>query len=432
MKKKPHIVILAKGTSSWIGGREYTRNLLEAIFAFRMGTGREFDVSLMVSSEAEAGEFSVSSSELKTVAVADYRGPRFALFRRLRWKAMRVAGLSFNPRLQERLLLMGATFVYPCMTAPSGLQPFASAEWIPDFQFKHYPQGSNPLEVSARRRQFRHIAENAQRIVLSSEMAEADCVELYPQTRERTSILRFRVSSRLINIRSDPVTTIVKYHLPRRYFIVSNILAPTKNHEVVLDALLALRTDGIYIPVVFTGDIHDYRNPGFYNRFLAGIQERNLHKMVRVLGLIPRTDQMDLLRGSVASVQPSLFEGWHTGVEEARLLGKPIILSNIPVHREQDPPKGVFFDPASSADLARAMRHLWETEAIGYIKSSEMHAVRSYERLRIEFGREFAALAGIDGASIASTPAPRSCKSPFNRGQSVCSAEPVISSNEKG
>ncbi len=42
-----------------------------------------------------------------------------------------------------------------------------------------------------------------------------------------------------------------------------------------------------------------------------------------------------LLAHAVAVINPSRFEGWSSSVEEAKALGKPLIVSDIPVHREQ-------------------------------------------------------------------------------------------------
>jgi glycosyltransferase involved in cell wall biosynthesis len=55
----------------------------------------------------------------------------------------------------------------------------------------------------------------------------------------------------------------------------------------------------------------------------------------RVLGVIPRQDMMVLLAHSGGVLNPSRFEGWSTTVEEAKALGKALMLSDIAVHREQ-------------------------------------------------------------------------------------------------
>jgi glycosyltransferase involved in cell wall biosynthesis len=58
-------------------------------------------------------------------------------------------------------------------------------------------------------------------------------------------------------------------------------------------------------------------------------------------------------------INPSRFEGWSSTVEEAKGMGKRVILSNIPVHREQNPPGAVFFEPDDSSALAAAMANYW-------------------------------------------------------------------------
>jgi glycosyltransferase involved in cell wall biosynthesis len=66
------------------------------------------------------------------------------------------------------------------------------------------------------------------------------------------------------------------------------------------------------------------------------------------------------MQNSVALINPSLFEGWSSSVEEAKSLGKRIILSDIPVHKEQDPPGGRFFFPDRAESLADLMQEILE------------------------------------------------------------------------
>jgi glycosyltransferase involved in cell wall biosynthesis len=76
---------------------------------------------------------------------------------------------------------------------------------------------------------------------------------------------------------------------------------------------------------------------------------------MRLLGRVPYADVVGLMRASTAVLNPSLFEGWSTTVEEAKSLGKRVLLSDIPVHREQDPPGGLYFDPHAPEALAGAI-----------------------------------------------------------------------------
>ena len=66
------------------------------------------------------------------------------------------------------------------------------------------------------------------------------------------------------------------------------------------------------------------------------------------------------MRHSLAVIQPSLFEGWSTVVEDARCLGKKMSLSDFPVHLEQNPPGSVFFERNSPQELANLIGEWWE------------------------------------------------------------------------
>ncbi len=73
---------------------------------------------------------------------------------------------------------------------------------------------------------------------------------------------------------------------------------------------------------------------------------------MRFLGFLPRADQLALMAGAVAVVQPSLCEGWSTVVEDAKALGRHVIASDIAVHREQLATGADFFAPDDAEALA--------------------------------------------------------------------------------
>jgi glycosyltransferase involved in cell wall biosynthesis len=64
------------------------------------------------------------------------------------------------------------------------------------------------------------------------------------------------------------------------------------------------------------------------------------------------------MKYSIALINPSLFEGWSSTVEEAKSLGKRIILSDIPIHREQNPPGGLYFKSDDPEMLAKHMKDI--------------------------------------------------------------------------
>jgi len=58
-------------------------------------------------------------------------------------------------------------------------------------------------------------------------------------------------------------------------------------------------------------------------------------------------------------LNPSLFEGWSTTVEEARSLGVRLVVSDLPVHREQLGSAADFFNPHDPQAIAATLRTAW-------------------------------------------------------------------------
>ena len=81
---------------------------------------------------------------------------------------------------------------------------------------------------------------------------------------------------------------------------------------------------------------------------------------VHILGLVPKLDQIALLRGALAVVQPTAFEGGPGGgaVFDAVALGVPSLVSAIPVNREIEEHVTHYFPLDDVPALAAAMREV--------------------------------------------------------------------------
>ena len=99
--------------------------------------------------------------------------------------------------------------------------------------------------------------------------------------------------------------------------------------------------------------------PEYADRLKREIERRGLSSQVYFLGLLDRETQIQIMRASAAVVQASLFEGWSALVEDARALGKRVFVSDIPVHREQEPADASTFDPERPEALADLLERAW-------------------------------------------------------------------------
>jgi glycosyltransferase involved in cell wall biosynthesis len=132
------------------------------------------------------------------------------------------------------------------------------------------------------------------------------------------------------------------------------------------------------------------RHPEYKEEVFKYIQDNNLSDRIFVLGLVDFADVYALIRQSCCVLNPSLYEGWSTTVEETKTLGKPMILSDLEVHREQNPPQTAYFEPKNADTLAEAMAKAWRLYPAGPNGLMEAAAAQDYPNRSRQFAQDFA------------------------------------------
>ena len=121
---------------------------------------------------------------------------------------------------------------------------------------------------------------------------------------------------------------------------------------VLLLALARLKKQGIKKHLAITGKFPRASDSPYLAELHSIIEENELHDQISLLGIIPRNDQINLMKYSQAVLQPSLFEGWSTVIEDAISLQVPVIASDLPVNIEQLQETGTYFKPHDDQQLA--------------------------------------------------------------------------------
>lgn len=228
--------------------------------------------------------------------------------------------------------------------------------WWADLQEKYYPEYFTPLQRFSRTLRARLILKNCDNLVLSSNAVLDDFRKFYRIRKE----MRINIFHFVSVIRSDADQSIEtlkqKYGLPDEYFMVSNQFHMHKNHRVLLMALSKLKADGVRKHIAFTGKLPAARNSPYLNELHSIMNDNKLHDQVTMLGLIPRSDQLVMMRHSQAVIQPSLFEGWSTVIEDAKSLQVPVVASNLKVNIEQLGERALYFDPHDPDELAKILK----------------------------------------------------------------------------
>jgi len=224
--------------------------------------------------------------------------------------------------------------------------------WYADLQHKYYPEFFTKLKILERTSRIKFILKNSNDLVVSSK-AVADDFDKFFRFKENLNIHIFHFASVIDNLTLVSIEELrIKYNLPSEYFMISNQFYKHKNHKVLLDAIAILNEKGVRINLVFTGKLPDKADSQYIRDLYDVIISKHLNDQIKFLGIISRNEQLVLMKHSQAVLQPTLFEGWSTVIEDAISLQVPVIASNLPVNVEQLGQNGVYFDPHDPSELS--------------------------------------------------------------------------------
>lgn len=375
------IGIFMIGSREWMGGVSYVENLVKAVRLLPM---HEQPRLFLISGEANLAALEQHTRFLHLFDGFCYCGRRCN-------EVSQLVSVPCYPFSGYAELFSHIDFCF--LGADAELDGYPSAAWIPDFQFLHLPELFSDEECQVRTAWIRDRARHTSLIVLSSRDAEQDFGRLVPDATTQTRILHFHTLPDDGLLQGDPNKVQQKYGMPDRFLLCCNQFWMHKDHATLFRALALLREVGMVVHLACTGSTDDYRNRGYFDELQQLIHELKITDQVQILGHIPRSDQMQLMRRSLCMVQPSLFEGWSTVVEDARALGKTLVLSDIAVHREQEPDYAAYFEKSNAFALAAQLNKLLPLMQPGPHMVRETVAISESLQLAKGFGRCFCSIA---------------------------------------
>jgi len=352
-----NILFIANGGKEWIGGLYYVKNIIYTLFKNDMISS---SVNIYILVKKENTDLFRSFLKYENVIILQYNNIFFNKF------IKKISGKIFDKILDLELLhkmkILKVDYIYPVNSYPYLFLENKCIFWIPDFQHIHLPEMFSKKEIRLRNKAFKYIAENHKYLILSSKDSFNDYKSLYPKRINGVEILSFQsdIEDEIKDIDNKfIIDTIKKYNLPSKFIFLPNQFWKHKNHIIAFKAVnYVVNKNKINICLVCTGNTTDYRNQEHFNNLKKYIEDNNLEKNIRILGFISRKDQLALMKASIAVLQPSLFEGWGTVVEDAKALNKRIIMSDIDVHYEQKNDNCIIFKKNSYIALGNIILNL--------------------------------------------------------------------------
>lgn len=348
--------IVLMPNDNWLGGIHYYRNLIRAVnslpdrqieFVAITDTGRDVE---------QLKDFQCS----EVVMTQLFKRYSFA------WFIRKISAKLFkNDFLLSALLRKHNIAVLTHSGWLGKNAKIPTIGWIPDFQHRHLPNFFTKNELKVRNKTFLETCHLCTKVIVSSHDALKDLQQFSPESTSKAVVMQFAVppkkqDTKLISL--DELKS--RYGFESSFFLLPNQFWAHKNHKVVIDALALLKMNNDKVTVLATGNTSDYRQPGFFETLVQQVEAKDVKDEFKILGMIPQSDLTALFIYANAIINPSLFEGWSTTVEEAKVLRKKIILSNIAIHKEQNPEFGYYFDPSNSQELALLLHQHAEPSAL--------------------------------------------------------------------
>lgn len=192
---------------------------------------------------------------------------------------------------------------------------------VHDIMFKHYPAYVSPAKRLILDLSYRIVQKRAHGVIFISKDSERDFIRTYGKPRQYTTIYNPVV------LKGASADTVRKVGPVGKPYVIANFhYYPHKNLEGLLRVFDQLHAAWPDLQLVFTGN----KPP----EFEALIQKSNAPQAISHLGFLPKEQVMAVVRDAAFFMSMSQFEGFNMSAAEAALLGKPLILSDLPVHRE--------------------------------------------------------------------------------------------------
>lgn len=356
--KNKNIIFIANGGKEWIGGLYYVKNIVYTLIEENKITPT---TKVYILAQKENVELFKSLLKYNNVIIVNYNNSQFnKIFKKITSKVFHKV---LDLELINKVKRLNIDYIYPVNSYSYMLLKDKCIFWIPDFQHIHLPEMFSQSEIDSRNKVFEYMAKNHKNLILSSEDSFNDYKSLYPNETQNVYVLSFKsyIEDDIKDIDNAFINSIIKkYHLPDKFIFLPNQFWKHKNHITVFKAIdYIVNNRNKDICLVCTGNTSDYRNKDHFYKLEEFIKTNKLENNIRILGFISRKDQLALMKASVAVIQPSLFEGWGTVVEDAKTLNKKIIMSDIEVHYEQKNEDCILFERYNYKQLGKIICNVY-------------------------------------------------------------------------
>ena len=369
-KKKINLAIIFPSINDWLGGLNYFINLITAL---KLIQKKNFNFKIF------------SSIENKKILKDLVPEKKVVYTNSLKKFSLNYIFRKVLEKIFKNDIYLEKIFMKYGINIISHDKPFKNIKsicWIPDLQHKILKKNFNEKEIVHRDKIFENYLKNGTKVITSSKVAKNHLIKSYKYLNiEKINVLNFVPLIRTSKIKKFSVIK-KKYNLPLNYFFCPNQFWVHKNHKLIINAVNHIKNKKINFKIIFSGSRRDYRNHSHILSMMTKIKKNNLSNYFIFLDKITYEDVISIMYYSNAIINPSVFEGWSTTVEEGKLLKKIILLSKINTHLEQMPKFANYFDIKDHKKLSQYL--------LKFSKNKKLYKLKSINKKKIYYRKKFA------------------------------------------
>lgn len=245
--------------------------------------------------------------------------------------------------------------------APKGLKRVGM---VFDLSFLHFPSLFGKKDLWQLTNWTKFTVENAEHIITISKSTKLDLIKNYELNKDKITVSYpgfDAVVFHKVSNENRMQQVLNKYQIEEDFIIFVGTIQPRKNLVRLIEIVSRIED----LKLVVVGKTSGEGRAGWmYEDILKRPSELGVKERVIFTGFVPSGDLPYLISGSVAYINPSLWEGFGIPVVEAMACGVPVLVSNVSSLPEVVGKAGLMFDPNKIDQIEQAIRTIYSDKKL--------------------------------------------------------------------